>query len=129
MDIKENLEAWFISFLTRKQNWERQEKRGAIVHEELAQELHKSVVKTFKRRKVFTRVKNNIWEGNLAEMGSLSFKNRDVEFLLCMIDIFTKYGWIKTLKDKTAQIVLHGFAEIVNKSKRKTNKLWVDQRK
>ena len=41
-----------------------------------------------------------------------------------MIDAFTKYVWVKRMKDKT---VLHGFVEIVNKSKRKRNKLWVDQ--
>ena len=49
--------------------------------------------------------------------------------MLCVIDVFSKYVSIKALKDKKAKTVLHGFAEIVNKSKRKPNKLLVYQRK
>ena len=33
-------------------------------------------------------------------MGSLSTKNWSVKYLLCVIDTFTKYAWVKTLKDK-----------------------------
>ena len=51
---------------------------------------------------------------DLAEMGSLSSKNRGVKCLLCVIDIFTKYPWVKGFKDKKAKIVLHGFIEIVS---------------
>ena len=43
-----------------------------------------------------------------------------------MIDIFTKYGWVKPLKDKKAKTVLYGFIKIVNESNCKPNKLWVD---
>ena len=51
---------------------------------------------------------------DLAEMGSLSSKNRGVKCLLCVIDVFTKYPWVKGFKGKKAKIVLHGFIEIVN---------------
>ena len=40
------------------------------------------------------------------------------------MDIFTKYAWVKLLKDK---IFLNAFIEMVNESNRKPNKLWVDQ--
>ena len=46
-----------------------------------------------------------------------------------MIDVFTKYAWIKSLKGKKVETVLHGFIEIVNESTPKGNKLWVDLRK
>ena len=62
-------------------------------------------------------------------MESLSFKNQGVKCLLCVIDVFMKYDWAKPLKDKKAKIVLHGFTEIVNESKRKPNKLWIDKEK
>ena len=52
-------------------------------------------------------------------MGLLSSKNRGVRYLLCVIDVFTKYAWLKTLKDKKAKTVLHVFIEIVNKSGKK----------
>ena len=39
------------------------------------------------------------------------------------------YAWVKLLKNKKAKTVLYGFIEIVNESKLKPNKLWVDQGK
>ena len=57
------------------------------------------------------------------------FKNQDVKYLPCVIDVFTKYGWVKHLKDKKAKTVLHGNIEIVRESKFKPNKLWFDQGK
>ena len=44
-----------------------------------------------------------------------------------MIDVFTKYACFQTLKDKKAKIVINGYIGIVNESKHKPNKLWVDQ--
>ena len=46
-----------------------------------------------------------------------------MKYLLCVIDFSTKYTWIQHLKDKKANAVLHGFAEIVNESNRNQNKL------
>ena len=100
---------------------------GASVNEHLAEELHKPVTKKFKRRKVYARFKDNIWAADLAEMGSLSSKNKNVKYLLCVIDFFTKDAWVKPLKDKKGKAVLNAFIEIVNESNRKPNKLWVDQ--
>ena len=44
-----------------------------------------------------------------------------------MLDVFTKYAWVKPLKDKKGKIVLNTFIEILNESNQKRNKLWVDQ--
>ena len=52
-------------------------------------------------------------------MESLSSKNKNVKYLLCVINVFTKYAWVKT--------VLNAFIEIVNESKHEPIKLWVDQ--
>ena len=84
-----------------------------IVHEQLA-ELHKQVIKNFKRGKIYARFKDNIWATDLAEMGSLSFKNKNVKYLLCVIDVFIKYAWFKPLKDKKRKKNLYGFIETVN---------------
>ena len=48
------------------------------------------------------------------------------KYLLCIIDVFTKYPWVKPLKDKKGKIALNPFIKMVNESNRKTNKLWVD---
>ena len=65
---------------------------GASVNEELAQELHKPVIKNFKRWSVYARFKDNIWTSDLAQMSSSSSKNWGVKYLLCEIDVFTKYA-------------------------------------
>ena len=66
-------------------------------NEQLVEELHKSVIKKSKRRKAYARFKDNIWAADLAEMKSLSTKNKNVKYLLCVIDVFTKYAWVKYL--------------------------------
>ena len=59
-------------------------------------------------------------------MESLSSKNRNVKYLLCMIDVFTKYASVKPLVDRKDEKVLNAFTEIVNESNRKPNELLVD---
>ena len=44
-----------------------------------------------------------------------------------MIDVFTKYAWVKSLKGKKSKTVLNAFMKRINKSNHKPNKLWVDQ--
>ena len=60
-------------------------------------------------------------------MESLSSKNKNVKYLLCVIDIFTKFAWVKPFKDKKGKTVLNAFIKIINESNHKPNKLWVDQ--
>ena len=62
-------------------------------------------------------------------MESLSFKNKNVKYLLRAIDVFTKNSWVKPLKDKKGKTVVNALIEIVNESNCKPNKLWVDQEK
>ena len=69
--------------------------------------------------------KDNILAADLAEMGSLSSKNKNIGYLLFVIDIFTKYARVK--KGKKDKTVLNTFIEILSESNRKPNKLWVDQ--
>ena len=93
------------------------------VNEQLAEKLTKQVTKKFKRRKVFARFKDNIWAADLAEMESLSSKNKNVKYLLCVIDAFTIHAWAKPLKDKKVKTVLSAFIEIVDEFDGKPNKL------
>ena len=56
----------------------------------LADELHKPVIKKFEKRNVYSQFKDNIWGVDLADMQSLSRKNKGVKYLLCAIDLFSK---------------------------------------
>ena len=67
---------------------------GISVNEQLAKDLHKTVITKFKRIKVYARFKGNIWAAELAGMDSLSTKNNSVKHLLCVIDVFTKCAWV-----------------------------------
>ena len=97
---------------------------GVIINEKLAEELHKPVIKKFKRRGVFAIFKDNIWGKDLSKMRSLFFRYKNVEYLLCLIDLLTKYAWVKPLKDKKAKTDLSVFSKVVNETNHKPNKLW-----
>ena len=78
-------------------------KRIKNVKKQLGDKLHKPVIKKFKRRKFYATLKENIWAVDFAKMESLSSKNENVKYSLCVIDVFTKYAWIKLLKDKNGK--------------------------
>ena len=73
---------------------------GISVNEQLAEELHETVIKIFKRRKVYARFKDNIWTVDLVEIELLSSMCKSAKYLLCVIDLFTKYARFRPLKDK-----------------------------
>ena len=73
---------------------------GVSVNKELAQEWYQPVIKNLKRRRVYAKLKDNIWAANLAEIGSLFSENWGVKYLLCVIDVLNKYAWVKPLTDK-----------------------------
>ena len=60
-------------------------------------------------------------------MQLLSKFNKGFRILLCVIDIYSKYGWIILLKDKKVVSIVNGFQKISKKSTRKPNKIWVDK--
>ena len=92
---------------------------------QLANELHKPIIKKFKERKVYSSFKDNIWVVDLADMQSLSRYNKGFKYLLCAIDLFSKYAWVIPIKDKKGISIVNAFKKII--SKRKPNKIWVDQ--
>ena len=65
----------------------------------LADELHKPVIKKFNKRKVYSKFKDNIWGVDLADMQSLSRKNKGVKYLLCAIGLYSKYAFVIPLKN------------------------------
>ena len=93
----------------------------------LADELHKSVIKNFNKRKVYSQFKDNIWEVDLADMQSLSRKNKNIKYLLCAIDLYRKYAFVVPLKDKKGISIVNAFDKIIKQSKRKPNKISADQ--
>ena len=93
---------------------------------QLANKFHKQIIKKFKRRKVSSSFRDNIWGVDLADMQSLSKYNKGIKYLLCAIDLFSKYEWVVSLKDKGGITIVNAFQKIISKG-RNSNNIWVDR--
>ena len=93
----------------------------------LADERHKPIIRKFNKRKVYLQFKDNIWGVDLADMQSLSRKNKGIKYLLCVTDLYSKYAFVIPLKDKKGISTVNAFNKIIKQSNRKPNKIWVDQ--
>ena len=97
-------------------------------NQQLAEELHKPIIRKCEERKVHAAFKDNIWGADLADMQILSKYNKGIRFLLCVIDIFSKYAWVVPLKDKKGISIVKTYQTIFKQSNsRKPNKIWVDK--
>ena len=96
-------------------------------NQQLAEELHKPIIRKFEKRKIHAAFKDDIWVADLADMQLLSKYNKGIRFLLCVIDIFSKYAWVVPLKDKKSASIATAFQSILKQSNRKPNKIWVDK--
>ena len=89
----------------------------------LADELDKPITRKFNKRKVYSQFKDNIWGVDLADMQSLSRKNKGIKYLLCAIDLYSKYAFVIPLKDKKGISTVNAFNKIIKQSNRKPNKV------
>ena len=94
---------------------------------ELADELHRPVRHKFQKRKVFAKTIDDIWSADLIEMLPLAKYNKGYKYLLMIIDVFSKYGWIMPVKAKTGAAVSTAFEKVFKTSGRVPSKLWVDK--
>ena len=75
-------------------------------NQQFANVLHKSIIRKFKREKVYSSFKHNIWVVDLADMQLITKCNKGIRYLLCLIDTFSKYAWVIPLKDKKESLLL-----------------------
>ena len=102
-------------------------KGSGLKNQQLADELHNPIIRKFKKKKVYSSFKDNIWGVDLADMQLISKYNKGIRYLLCVIELFSKYAWVAPLKDKKAATITNAFQKILDSSKTKPNKIWVDQ--
>ena len=76
--------------------------------------VHKPLRQRFRRRRTFTKGNHDLWQTDLVDMQSLSNYNDGVKFLLTCIDTFSKYAWVRPLKNKSGQSVTEAFKLILN---------------
>ena len=82
-------------------------------NEELAKELHKPIIRKLKKRTVYSRFKDNISGADLVDIQLISKFNKGFRFLLCFIDVFSKYAWVVSLKDKKGVTITNAFQKFL----------------
>lgn len=95
--------------------------------DELANELHKPIIRKFRKRKVVANAVDDIWAADLVEMQRFTRQNKGYKYLLMIIDVFSKYGWIVPLKNKTGLSVTAAFKTLFEDQT--PSKLWTDDGK
>ena len=96
-------------------------------NEQSADELHKPIIKKFKKRRVYSAFKDKIWGANLADMQLISKSNKGFRFLLYVINIYSKYAWVVPLKDKKGVSIVDAFQKTLKKSNRRNCGILVDK--
>ena len=66
-------------------------------NQQVANELHKPIIRKFKKGKVYSFFKDKIWDVDLADMQLISKYNKGISYHLCAIDLFSKYAFLVPL--------------------------------
>lgn len=94
--------------------------------QQVVNELHKNARKNFVRRSVLLKGIDDLWQADLIDVISLKNYNKGYNFILVVIDCFSKYAWALPLKTKSKQEMSQVFASILQKSRRQPNNLQTD---
>ena len=89
--------------------------------------MHKPIIKKFKKGKVHLPFIDNISGADLADIKLINKFIKETCFLLWVIDIFTNYARVISLKDKAGITITNVFQKVIDESNRKPNKIWVDK--
>jgi len=84
-----------------------------------AYSLHKPVRKKFRRRKTFAVGIDHLHQADLADFSSLARHNNGYRFVLVVVDVFSKFCWLRALKDKTALSIRDAYRDILFSDYRK----------
>ena len=89
-------------------------KNENMLKQELAEELHKPIIRKFEKRKVHSSFIDNTWGADFADIQVICKFNKVICFLLCVIDIFSKYAWVIPLKYKKGVTITKAFQETLD---------------
>ena len=102
---------------------------------QIIRSITKNRITANKKRTVCSEFRDNIWGADLADMQLISKFNKGFKFLLCVIDIFSKYAWVVPLNDKKGVSIVNAFQKKLIDSDRseakskehKPDKIWIDK--
>ena len=99
--------------------------KNRFIGNKLADELHHRVIKSFPKRRVYVDSVDQTWAVDLIDMQQYSKQNKHYKYLLAVIDVFSKYGWLIPLKNKTGITVSEAFKTLFKE--RKPMFIWADK--
>ena len=80
--------------------FDKKSKGSGLKNQQLANELHKPIIRKFKKRRVCSSFKDNIWGVDLADMQLISKYNKGIKYLLCVSDFLVNILGLFLLKIK-----------------------------
>ncbi|XP_046735016.1 uncharacterized protein LOC124404726 [Diprion similis] len=80
---------------------------------QLVRELYAPARRNFKRRRVIVKCFDDLWQADLVEMRQYAKITKNFNYILTVIDVLSKFGWVVALKNKSAQSVVDGFKEVL----------------
>jgi hypothetical protein len=120
------LNSLFLSLREENKNFDKEFLKEWLKDQEVYT-LHKPKIKKFERNKIESPGIDNTFQADLIDLTKISPENNRYNFILTVIDVFSKYAWAIPLKDKTALSVLTAFKTIFEK--RSPLKLHTDEGK
>ena len=127
IDIKKVFNVSMVYKFFDKETSGRRIKNENIPNKELAKEFHKAIIRKSNKREVHSPFIDNIWGADLADTKLIIKCNKELRFLLCVIDIYSKYAWVIPLKDKKGITITNAFQKFLKESSGKANRIWVDK--
>lgn len=97
-----------------------------MAKQQIVNEIHKTARKNFLRRSVILKGIDDLWQADLIDMQNLKKYNKGYNYILIVIDCFSKYAWVEPLKSKSKLSVSHAFERILANSHRNPNHLQTD---
>lgn len=79
--------------------------------------LHKKAIRNFPRRKTIVDEIDEQWQIDLVDTKKFKYQNSHFQYLLCCIDVLSKYAWVEPLKDKTARSCAEAFKKIFSEGR------------
>ena len=96
---------------------------------EIVKEIFSPVIKKFQRIQIQTHYKDERWSIDLIDRSSLAKYNKNYKFIFTIIANHTKYAWAIPLKDKSGKSTTIALKSLIEKEKRKPQKIWSDRGK
>ena len=96
---------------------------------DIAREIFSPVIKKFQRIQIQTHYKDECWSIDLIDRSSLAKYNKNYKIIFTAIDNHTKYAWAIPLKDKSGKSTTNALKNLIEKAKRKPDRIWSDRGK